>query len=68
MSDLLFLIIAIPLASSVVLLVGGKFTDAWGHLLGTLAPIASFVLGLFAFFDLKNGDAEALHDNLYTWI
>ncbi len=68
MSDLLFLIIAIPLASSAVLLVGGKFTDAWGHLLGVLAPIASFVLGLVAFFELNGGSEESLHQHLFTWI
>ena len=45
MESLLFLIIAIPAASAAILLLGGKYTDAWGHLLGTAAPIASFVLG-----------------------
>lgn len=68
MDSLLYLIIAIPAASAAVLLLGGKFTDAWGHLLGTAAPIASFVLGLAAFFDLRGGDAESLDQNLFTWI
>jgi NADH-quinone oxidoreductase subunit L len=68
MTDLLYLIVAIPAASSAVLLVGGKYTDAWGHLLGALAPVASFVLGVIAFFDLRNGDDEALRQHLFTWI
>ncbi len=68
MTDLLFLIIAIPLASSAVLLLGGKYTDAWGHLLGTLAPLASFGLGLAAFLDLRGGSEEALTQRLFTWI
>ena len=69
MTDLLFLIIAIPAASATVLLVGGKYTDAWGHLLGALAPIASFVLGVAAFFDLNNNSGhEPLTQNLFTWI
>ncbi len=68
MSDLLFLIIAIPLASSALLLVGGRFTDGWGHLLGALAPVASFVLGLVAFFELEGGSEESLHQHLFTWI
>ena len=53
MDSLLFLIIAIPAASAAILLLGGKYTDAWGHYLGVLAPIASFVLGVAAFIDLK---------------
>jgi NADH-quinone oxidoreductase subunit L len=67
-SDLLFLIIAIPLASATVLLVGGKYTDAWGHLLGVAAPLASFALGVAAFIDLDGSDEEAIHQNMFTWI
>ncbi len=68
MTDLLFLIVAIPLASSAVLLLGGKYTDSWGHLLGTLAPLASFGLGVAAFLDLRNGSEEALTQSLFTWV
>ena len=68
MDALLYLIIAIPAASSAVLLLGGKLTDAWGHLLGTASVFASFVLGLVAFFDLNGSDEEALTQHLYTWI
>ncbi|MFY9916472.1 MAG: NADH-quinone oxidoreductase subunit L [Nocardioidaceae bacterium] len=68
MTDLLFLIVAIPLASSAVLLLGGKYTDSWGHLLGTLAPLASFGLGVGAFLDLRSGSEEALTQSLFTWV
>ncbi len=68
MTDLLFLIVAIPLASSAVLLLGGKYTDAWGHVLGTLAPLASFGFGLAAFFDLRGGSEESLTQSLFTWV
>ena len=37
MDSLLFLIIAIPAASAAILLLGGKYTDAWGHWLGVAA-------------------------------
>ena len=47
-----WLLIAVPLASAAFLLLAGKATDAWGHWLGTLAPIVSFVLGLVLFFGL----------------
>ncbi|MGA9344388.1 MAG: NADH-quinone oxidoreductase subunit L [Nocardioidaceae bacterium] len=68
MTDLLFLIVAIPLASSAVLLLGGKYTDSWGHLLGTLAPLASFGLGVGAFLDLRSGSEEALTQSMFTWV
>ncbi len=58
----------IPLASATVLLLGGKYTNAWGHLLGVAAPLASFALGVAAFIDLDGGDEEAIHQNMFTWI
>jgi NADH-quinone oxidoreductase subunit L len=66
--SLLFLIIALPAASAAVLLLGGRYTDTWGHLLGTFAPIASFVIGVIAFVDLRSSDATSLHQHLFTWI
>ena len=68
MDALLYLIIAIPAASAAVLLLGGRLTDSWGHLLGTASVFASFVLGLAAFLELDGSDEEALHQHLYTWI
>jgi NADH-quinone oxidoreductase subunit L len=65
---LLILIIAIPAASAAILLVGGKYTDAWGHLMGAAAPLASFVLGVIAFADLNGHKDEPLTAHLWTWI
>ena len=67
---MVWLLIAVPLASAAFLLLAGKATNAWGHLLATLAPIASFVLGLVLFFQLLGSAAEARHINveLYEWI
>ncbi len=64
----LYLIIALPAASAAVLLLGGRATNAWGHLLGTAAPLASFVIGVVAFAQLSTGDEEALTQQLFTWI
>ena len=47
-----WLLIAIPLASAAVLLLVGRAGDRWGHYLGTLAPIASFVVGVVCFVEL----------------
>ncbi len=65
-----WLLIAVPLASAAFLLLAGKATDAWGHWLGTLAPIVSFVLGLVLFFSLLGSaaDARKINVELYEWI
>ena len=43
---LAWLLIAVPAASAAVLLLVGRAGDRWGHYLGTLAPIVSFVIGV----------------------
>jgi NADH-quinone oxidoreductase subunit L len=63
-----WLLIAFPLFGAVVLLLGGRRTDRWGHLLGVTMPIASFVYGVIAFFTLL-GDADRSQDqHLFLWI
>src|SRR5262245_36349068 len=52
-----WLLIAIPLASAAILLVLGRRTDRWGHLLGVASIFAAFVLGLWYFVQL--GDLPA---------
>jgi NADH-quinone oxidoreductase subunit L len=68
--SLTWLLIALPLAGAAILLLGGKRTDKWGHLLGTLAAVASFVVGLVLFFSLhsKAGDQRAVSQHLFSWI
>ncbi len=66
--ELLSLIIVIPALSAAVLLLGGRLADSWGHLLGTAAPLVSFVLGLVAFSRLSGDDGEALTEHVFTWI
>jgi NADH-quinone oxidoreductase subunit L len=68
--SLTWLLIALPLAGAAILLVGGKRTNAWGHLLGTLTAVASFVVGLVLFFSLhsKAGDQRAVSQHLFSWI
>src|SRR6266576_5310105 len=66
--SLLIWIIAVPAASAAILLIGGKWTDTWGHLLGVTAPLVSFLLGVIAFAKLNNGSEEALTQHVGTWI
>nr|WP_231979971.1 NADH-quinone oxidoreductase subunit L [Tessaracoccus coleopterorum] len=67
---LVWLLIAIPLVSATVLLLAGRASDAWGHLLGTAAVIASFVIGLVLFIQLLGSaeDARAINTAVYEWI
>lgn len=65
-----WLLIAFPLIGAAVLLFGGRATDAWGHLLGCLTVIASFVYGVILFFSttgLAEGErVQNLH--VFDWI
>src|SRR4051794_16695533 len=65
----MWLIIAIPAASAAILLLLGKRADKWGHLLGVAAVLASFVLGLIYFFQLRGaGDVKTAQVSLWNWI
>ncbi|WP_375433116.1 NADH-quinone oxidoreductase subunit L [uncultured Friedmanniella sp.] len=65
-----WLLIAIPAASAALLLLIGRAGDAWGHLLATLAPLASFVIGLMLFLQLLGRDVgqRSVSLHLYDWI
>ena len=52
MQTLVWLTIALPLAGAVILLLGGKATNAWGHLLGCAAVIGAFACGAVLFTHL----------------
>ncbi|WNM26996.1 NADH-quinone oxidoreductase subunit L [Demequina capsici] len=70
MLDLTWLLIAVPLASSLVLILLGKRADKWGHWMGVAASTAAFVVGLGALIQMLGLDSEsrthAMH--LFTWI
>ncbi|TDD57344.1 NADH-quinone oxidoreductase subunit L [Kribbella antibiotica] len=55
--ELTWLLVAIPAVSAAILLLGGKATNKWGHLLGTAASLASFVCGVLLFVQM-----QGLHD------
>ncbi|HYB14132.1 MAG TPA: NADH-quinone oxidoreductase subunit L [Streptosporangiaceae bacterium] len=63
-----WLLLVFPLFGATVLLVGGRRTDRWGHLLGVAMPVAAFVYGVIAFFTLL-GDTDREQDqHVYSWI
>ena len=63
-----WLLLAFPIFGAVVLLVGGRRTDKWGHLLGVAMPIASFVYAVIAFFTML-GETDRSRDlHMFTYI
>ena len=65
-----WLLLVFPLIGAVVLLLGGKRTDRWGHLLGVAMPLAAFVYALIAFAAMLGypGDQRSRDLQLYSWI
>ncbi len=65
-----WLLLALPAFGALVLLIGGRRTDKWGHLLGCLTIIAAFVVGLITFINATSLDVahrvQELH--LFSWI
>jgi len=70
MLDLTWLLIAVPLASFLVLLLAGKRANAWGHWVGVAASSAAFVMALIAFIQMLGlGSGERSHAvHLFSWI
>jgi NADH-quinone oxidoreductase subunit L len=69
--SLLWLVVALPLlGAAVILLLGGRRTAGWAHLLGCATVIGSFVLSLLAFVALlgrPEGDRQ-VGQTLFTWV
>ena len=66
----LVLVVVLPAVGAVVLLLGGRRTDPWGHLLGCATVLGSFVLSLFLFFSILGRDPgdRQISTDLWTWI
>jgi NADH-quinone oxidoreductase subunit L len=64
------LLLAFPIAGALILLLGGKRTNSWGHLVGVAFPVASFVYGLIAFATMLGYPASqrARDVQVYSWI
>jgi NADH-quinone oxidoreductase subunit L len=63
-----WLLLAFPLFGATVLLIGGRRTNRWGHLLGVAMPIAAFVYAMIAFFALLGDTDRSQDQRLYSWI
>lgn len=70
MTTLLWLTIALPLAGAAILLLGGRATNAWGHLLGCATVVGSFACGVALFSHLigQPADQRWVHERLFSWV
>src|SRR5690349_15314593 len=70
MTTLVWLVIALPLAGAAILLLAGRATNSWGHLLGCLAALGSFGAGVMLFVDMLGRHAEdrVMHQALFSWV
>jgi NADH-quinone oxidoreductase subunit L len=65
-----WILIALPLLSSLVLLAGGRRTDRWGHWLGALVPVVLFAYAIALFFSVKHQSTEhrEITRHLFSWV
>ena len=70
MTTPVWLTIALPLAGAAILLLAGKRSNSWGHLLGCAASLGSFLVGAVLFTDMLGRDPEhrTIHETLFTWL
>ncbi|MCX6434013.1 MAG: NADH-quinone oxidoreductase subunit L [Actinobacteria bacterium] len=68
--SLIWLLIALPLAGAVILLFGGRRTNAWGPYLGILTVGASAVIGILMLLGMMQNDPEqrTIGQTLFTWV
>ncbi|MFD1151100.1 NADH-quinone oxidoreductase subunit L [Saccharothrix hoggarensis] len=68
--SLAWLLLALPAFGALVLLVGGKRTDKWGHLLGCATVIAAFAYGVALFFSTLGLSPEerTTEVHLFDWV
>jgi NADH-quinone oxidoreductase subunit L len=64
------LLLAFPLAGAAILLLGGKRTNSWGHLVGVAMPLLAFAYGVAAFIQMLGySSAQRVRDlTLYQFI
>jgi NADH-quinone oxidoreductase subunit L len=65
-----WLLLAFPVAGALILLLGGRRTNGFGHIIGVLMPVASFVYGAIVFFAMLSypGGQRSRDVHLFTFI
>src|SRR6516225_11384374 len=67
---LTWLLLALPVAGAAVLLLAGRRSDRWGHLLGCATVVGGFAVGVVLLADMlgRAGGARALHLHGFSWV
>ncbi len=70
MTHLTWLLVVLPLAGAAILLLAGRRSDRWGHLLGCAAALASFGVGLALLLNMlgRPADDRTISQNLFRWV
>jgi len=65
-----WLLVALPALGAVVLLLGGRRTERWGHWLGTATVAAAFAYGVALFLDLRSlAPTDRVREvSLFSWM
>ena len=63
-------LIALPLFSSAILLLAGKRSNSWGHIMATIVSACTFTVGVIEFFAMQERaeESRAVTQKLFTWI
>ncbi|HEY5857224.1 MAG TPA: NADH-quinone oxidoreductase subunit L [Aldersonia sp.] len=70
MTDTVWLLPVLPLCGAAILLLAGRRSDAWGHLLGCVTALASFALAVALYFGMlgRAPEERAIHQSLFRWV
>ena len=63
-------LIALPLFSSAILLLAGKRSNSWGHIMATIVSACTFTVGVIEFLAMQGRaeESRAVTQKLFTWI
>ena len=63
-------LVALPLFSSAILLLAGKRSNSWGHVMATIVSACTFTVGAVEFFAMQGRaeESRAVTQKLFTWI
>lgn len=69
-SNSLVYLIALPLFGSAVLLLAGRRSDRWGHILATVLSGSAFLVGVYQFIQMlgRTNEQRAVTQKLFSWI
>jgi NADH-quinone oxidoreductase subunit L len=64
---LMWLLVAIPAAGALILLLGGRRTNGWGHILGTVAVLVPFFVAIALLVEMMGKPEEERSVVLHLW-